>query len=51
MELMCVVGLWLQKWTSYFHLYDGLQGLGFTGVLMELISSVQLLKEKKTKQY
>lgn len=25
---------------SYFHLYDGLQGLGFAWILMQLISSV-----------
>lgn len=28
---------------SYFHLYDGLQGLGFAWILMHLISSVQFL--------
>lgn len=31
---------------SYFHLYDGLQGLGFARILMQLISSVQFLTEK-----
>lgn len=30
---------------SYFHLYDGLQGLGFAWILMQLISSVQFLSE------
>lgn len=25
---------------SYFHLYDGLQGLGFAWIVMQLISSV-----------
>lgn len=31
---------------SYFHLYDGLQGLGFAWILVQLISSVQFLLEK-----
>lgn len=31
---------------SYFHLYDGLQGLGFAWILMQLVSSVQFLSEK-----
>lgn len=31
---------------SYFHFYDGLQGLGFAWILMKLISSVQFLWEK-----
>lgn len=31
---------------SYFHLYDGLQGLGFARILMQLISSVQFLTEE-----
>ncbi len=30
---------------SYFHLYDGLQGLGFAWILMQLISSMQFLSE------
>lgn len=41
---MCVILVILSR--SYFHFYDGLQGLGFAWILMQLISSVQLLEEK-----
>lgn len=35
---------------SYFHLYDGLQGLGFAGILVQLVSSVQFLSEKRERR-
>lgn len=47
MVLKCV-SFWLWQSGSYFHFYDGLQGLGFAWILMQLISPVQLLKEKES---
>lgn len=44
--VVCGFILIAEKSNPYFHLYNSLQGLGFTWVLMKLIPSVQLLKEK-----
>lgn len=42
-----IIGQAVYESGSYFHLDDGLQGLGFAWILMQLASSMEFLKEKK----